>query len=791
MPFPMIAAALCAAALLADVRFTSCEGEAIGCPEKKHKANFRILEPTFANLSYGTHLRQKMDVWLPPSRNPGAKAPCVIVIHGGAWVDGCRRENAVGWVQRGKTKGLVVATISYRTIPDANKAGVKPPVQWPLEDALSAIRFVKAHAEEWGVDIGRIGLVGGSAGAYSSLYASLYAGNELGIRAIQASVPQTTIDPEEIASWVPGGFYGSHAFGYGYTNITAFASDRGKWLDWIKRISPAELLRNCPRERAPRIFMSSNPIPRYGAKETNPVHSGLYCARFKELCDSLGVRCDFGGADDFIAALCHDGTADPFDLIRRRIAAGDREISIPREIYTVTPPAGQTAYISLRGLSNATIDFNGGTVLGKVKTRMFDLHGCTNVTIRNLNIDYSPLPYTQAIIERVDSDRNWDVRIVPGYPCPTDAELKQKTWPVQAYDAKTLELKNPNRYRDGISITRTGRDTYRITGGIDRTGDIGDICIWSIHEPARAVLPTAVASEWCKDCRYENITAYSTPHGCGFAEIYCENDAYLKCRLVPCPPGRDTFPRAVRRIRSGNHDAFNSRFGAKGPLLDGCDFEYACDDCINLSGYFSVVTKCEGRRVRVLPAFGRGHLFAPGDTCQVMTFEGTTPPDVTVTAVEAAPDATQEERSLVMSYKMRPGIAEGVRKALVLTLAEPVAFSVGTVLISNRRMSSGFAIRNCHIGSTRARGMLIKASDGVIEGNFVEKSNYDGISLYPEYEWLEGGCARNVVIRNNKLRDNGGGIVVSGKSGAGKALPPEAHAGVKLENNDIVNRQRK
>ena len=92
------------------------------------------------------------------------------------------------------------------------------------------------------------------------------------------------------------------------------------------------------------------------------------------------------------------------------------------------------------------------------------------------------------------------------------------------------------------------------------------------------------------------------------------------------------------------------------------------------------------------------------------------------------------------------------------------------------------------IGSTRARGMLIKASDGVIEGNFVEKSNYDGISLYPEYEWLEGGCARNVVIRNNKLRDNGGGIVVSGKSGAGKALPPEAHAGVKLENNDIVNR---
>ena len=36
-------------------------------------------------------------------------------------------------------------------------------------------------------------------------------------------------------------------------------------------------------------------------------------------------------------------------------------------------------------------------------------------------------------------------------------------WPVQVYDGKTFELKNPMRHRSGIAIARTGKDTYRIT----------------------------------------------------------------------------------------------------------------------------------------------------------------------------------------------------------------------------------------------------------------------------------------------------------------------------------------
>ena len=91
-------------------------------------------------------------------------------------------------------------------------------------------------------------------------------------------------------------------------------------------------------------------------------------------------------------------------------------------------------------------------------------------------------------------------------------------------------------------------------------------------------------------------------------------------------------------------------------------------------------------------------------------------------------------------------------------------------------------VRNVYAASP---GKIVKASNGVIENNVVERSHYDAISIYPEYEWLEGGCSRNVTIRGNVIRKCGGGISVGGKSGNGTRLPKEAHAGVVIGENDI------
>lgn len=228
---------------------------------------------------------------------------------------------------------------------------------------------------------------------------------------------------------------------------------------------------------------------------------------------------------------------DPIALIHREIAAGSATISVPCARYWLTPPDNATCYLELKGLSDVTIDFGGSELIGTVKTSMLDLESCTNVTLKNVSIDYSDLPFTQARIEAVGPDGAWDVRVIDGYPCPDADSLRNAGafWPVQAYDANTLELKNPMRFRDGIAIERTGERTFRITGGENRRGDVGDIAVWSLKEFNRRVSRGAIGARNCKGCTFENVTVYATPHGCGFAEFSADGNRYIGCSLVRRP----------------------------------------------------------------------------------------------------------------------------------------------------------------------------------------------------------------------------------------------------------------
>ncbi len=478
---------------------------------------------------------------------------------------------------------------------------------------------------------------------------------------------------------------------------------------------------------------------------------------------------------------------NPLDYVRAKVAKGARTISVPKARYWVTPAAGEGAYLMLKGLSNVTIDFNGSELIGSFATGMLALHDCTNVTIRNVAIDYAELPFTQAVIEKVDKDRTWDVRVIPGYPCPDADQIKDgddSFWPIQAYSAKTLEPKNFMRFRDNVKIVRTGVDTYRISGGLNRTGDVGDIAVWSIRERGRPINGSTVSAPGCAQCLFENITVYATPHGCGFAEFSADGNRYLNCRLIRRPPETDLFPRGLKRLRSGNHDAFNSRCSYKGPLLDGCTFQYHCDDCANISGFYAFVTKQEGRVLRIAP-YG-GHLrIDPGDVCQVMTFEGMCPKDVKVLSIVPDGDTTAAERKLFEGYNLWPGIARSNRHAYKVTLDADVTLPEGSVIISNRRMGNGFILRNCTMGHNRARGFLIKASDGLIENNVLEGIEGWGVQIAPEYEWMEGGCSRNMVVRNNVFRNNGGGVLLAGNNGARKPLPADSHRNVAITGNRI------
>ena len=98
--------------------------------------------------------RQRLDLYLP--QQPGLPRPLVAWIHGGAWragsKDGCPARPFV-------PLGYAVASIEYRFSQDA-------PYPAQIEDCKAAIRWLRAHCAEYGIDPHRIGVWGGSAGGH-------------------------------------------------------------------------------------------------------------------------------------------------------------------------------------------------------------------------------------------------------------------------------------------------------------------------------------------------------------------------------------------------------------------------------------------------------------------------------------------------------------------------------------------------------------------------------------------------------------------------------------------------
>lgn len=106
---------------------------------------------------------EKLDLYLPKKRNAGEKSPAVLLIHGGGWKEGDKRQARE--IEFGTTlaeNGFVAASINY-----ALRSAGKFPIN--LQDCKNGIRFLRAHVDELGIDPNRISVMGGSAGGHLAL----------------------------------------------------------------------------------------------------------------------------------------------------------------------------------------------------------------------------------------------------------------------------------------------------------------------------------------------------------------------------------------------------------------------------------------------------------------------------------------------------------------------------------------------------------------------------------------------------------------------------------------------
>ncbi len=113
------------------------------------------LAPTHRDLVYGEASGQKLllNLYLPKNVE---HAPLVVYIHGGSWRAGSYRSCSIDFLAQ---EGFAVASIEYRFTSVAIF-----PAQ--IHDCKAAIRWLRAHANEYGYDATKIGVAGSSAGGH-------------------------------------------------------------------------------------------------------------------------------------------------------------------------------------------------------------------------------------------------------------------------------------------------------------------------------------------------------------------------------------------------------------------------------------------------------------------------------------------------------------------------------------------------------------------------------------------------------------------------------------------------
>ncbi|MFW5689696.1 MAG: alpha/beta hydrolase [Spirochaetota bacterium] len=128
-------------------------------------------EPTVhRDIPYHTTLRRtlRLDIYEPLGNVASDQAPPIVVfLHGGSWIQGDKVTIRIvdRFLSRMRQAGYFVAAINYTTSVFRLLGGT-------LENTKRAIRWLAAHAEEYGYDPHRIGLYGVSAGGHLALMAA-------------------------------------------------------------------------------------------------------------------------------------------------------------------------------------------------------------------------------------------------------------------------------------------------------------------------------------------------------------------------------------------------------------------------------------------------------------------------------------------------------------------------------------------------------------------------------------------------------------------------------------------
>ena len=272
----------------------------------------------------------------------------------------------------------------------------------------------------------------------------------------------------------------------------------------------------------------------------------------------------------------------------------------------------------------------------------------------------------------------------------------------------------------------------------------------------------------------------------------------------------------------GSIDATHVAACAGGSRVISCRFEDMCDDGTNQKsrhgrlselidngdGTVTVVYKGNLPETKVdrkqeLTATGLPKPFRVGDRLHIYTSAGQTVCDTAVLT------ASRKRDSIPSAFNGLP-----IERLEVTVAKEAVNFKAiegydltddhyspkEKVLVDNMsRTSNGFYIENTLVRGTRSRGLLIKASDGVVKNCTFRDNAKCGVAIIYEIYWGESGVSENVSIENclfdntsysesAQVRYRHAPIVVAGISEGRLEEDYLAYKNIRITGNKFINR---
>ena len=403
--------------------------------------------------------------------------------------------------------------------------------------------------------------------------------------------------------------------------------------------------------------------------------------------------------------------------------------------------------------NHITIKGNGASLIFTKTVSAFYMNNSSEIAIANLSIDYDPLVFTQGVVQSV-SGNQVTVKIDVGYR--SDLAFLNNTsgndgliWS-NIHDRATggALAGSQHSYAYSTNAVNVGSGQIRLTKVFSpdsgaRQPMVGDV-ISLFHRGPGAFIVTN-----CADMHLSGVNLYGSP-GFGFSETGGKGGSvYTNVKVVP---GQKPVGAAYARLRSANADGAHFGNVEIGPKLDHCEITHCGDDGVNVQGFFFYVLERNGNQLVVSPKWDtplqvgetiegyQGSGYSSAGTAKIIAFSSENNPAYTNAILAAYAHCDPSISSNTLIYR--------------ITLDKPLNLSAGDHITSLNRVGSGAVIQNSTFAYNRARGVVVKGHNILIENNTFISNTHPAIVAAADMYWCESGFVQDVVIRHNNISNS-------------------------------------